>query len=93
MSVTWAPGLSVLGSKFVLWTGGTLGSGLLRKVPQPVQSLIRTILPLSWMPLAQLLTEDMTELVTWSCAAVAKVDRSHDRLLTQAPAAPGTADF
>lgn len=74
ISVTWAPGFSVLGSKFVLWTGATLGSGLLRKVPQPVQSLLRTILPLSSMPLAQLLTEDMTELVTWSCAAVAKAD-------------------
>lgn len=56
-SVTWAPGFSVLGSKCVLWTGGTLGSGLLKKVPQPVQSLLRTFLPPSSMPLAQLLTE------------------------------------
>lgn len=56
-SVTWAPGFSVLGSKFVLWTGGTLGLGLLRKVPPPVQSLLRTFLPPSSMPLAQLLTE------------------------------------
>lgn len=58
-SVTWAPGFSVLGGKFVLWLGGTLGLGLLRKAPQPVQSLLRTILPLSSMPLAQLLTENL----------------------------------
>lgn len=54
-SVTWAPGFSVTGSKFVLWTGGTLGSGLLREVPQAVQ--LSTILPLSSMPLARLLTD------------------------------------
>lgn len=58
-SVTWAPGSSVLGSKFILWTAGTLGLGLLRKAPQPVLSLLRTLLPLSSMPLAQLLTEHL----------------------------------
>lgn len=86
-SVTWAPGFSVLGSKFVLWTEGTLGLGLVRKAPQPVQSLLRTVLPLSSMPLAQLLTEDSHGPVQlWQKLIPCG-------LLTQAPAAPGTADF